>query len=92
MGDYYMGYRLVENPTMVNRRQRRTHKKKRINKKWAKRYGFSETPHNQFVIANGMIIAHPSVIQKLKDNIAIEEQLKRQKDPLYFSSYFMGVW
>lgn len=95
MNDYtalFMGYHLIEAPSMVDRRQRRRHKKKRINKKWAKRYGFSETPSTQILIGDGKIIAHPSVIRKIKDNIAIEEQLNRQKDPLSYSSYFMGVW
>lgn len=40
---FYTGIPIVIVPT--TRIQNKTHKKKRINKKWAKRYGFTEYCH-----------------------------------------------
>lgn len=42
----------------TKRFQRRKHRKKRINKKWAKRYGFDEInymPHGQAVMIDGVL-------------------------------------
>lgn len=38
------GYQIIEVPYMMDIVQARTHKKKRINKKWRKRYGVKEVP------------------------------------------------
>lgn len=64
--EYFGGFRLVENPHLVVCHQRRKHKKKRINKKWMKRYGMVEEPLKDFYMADNMIIAHPAVIAKIK--------------------------
>lgn len=43
----------------TKRWQRRKHRKKRINKKWAKRYGFAEInlmPHNEVVMMDDGVI------------------------------------
>ncbi len=56
--------------------QRRTHKKKRINKKWAKRYGYYEInmmPHNSVVMMdNGIIWMTKKTYQEL-----IQEKAKK---------------
>ena len=53
----------------------RTHKKKRINKKWEKRYGLKAVPDRARVIVVGRkIYAHPVVIKKF------EEALKNYAD------------
>lgn len=39
-----LGLRLIESKYMVDKHQNRKRRKKRINKKWAKKYGFNVTP------------------------------------------------
>lgn len=63
------GYDIIGNPYMVDIVQARTHKKKRINKKWRKRYGVKEVPWNKFVIVGNKIYCHPTMIEKLKMEI-----------------------
>lgn len=65
------GYQVIAIPYMADRVQARTHKKKRINKKWRKRYGFREVPWKQFYIdtANMRIYCHPKIVEKIKAEI-----------------------
>lgn len=47
--------------------QKRTHRKKRINKKWLKRYGCHPFKHNQvYVLENGAIWMSWQTWQKIK--------------------------
>ena len=60
--------------------QNRTHKKKRINKKWAKRYGFtiSETLKNgETYMMDGKLYMNQHTYTKLKTSIEFENLLKR---------------
>lgn len=66
------GYRVIESPFMCDKVQARTHKKKRINKKWRKRYGMKEIPWTKFVISGNAIFAHPKMIARIKEQIALE--------------------
>ena len=62
-----MGYKLIETTVFTKKVQNRTHKKKRINKKWMKKYGFKEVPdYGKVVVAMGCIFAHPKTIAKIK--------------------------
>lgn len=70
---YFSGYQLIEASYMADRVQARTHKKKRINKKWRKRYGMKEIPWKKFYIVGDKIYAHPVMIQKLIDEAVVEE-------------------
>ena len=71
---YFSGYQVIEVPCMSDKKQARTHKKKRINKKWKKRYGMKEVPWNKFVVTNdGKIYGHPKMIEMLKTDIAFKE-------------------
>ena len=65
------GYDLIGVSYMADKIQARTHKKKRINKKWRKRYGFKEVPWNQFFIdkVNMRIYCHPKMVEKIKAEI-----------------------
>lgn len=63
------GYELIGVPYMMDIVQARTHKKKRINKKWRKRYGVKEVPWNKLYIADGKIYCHPKMIEKIKAEI-----------------------
>lgn len=68
---YLSGYQLIEVSCMADKVQARTHKKKRINKKWFKRYGMKEIPWNKFYIVGDKIYAHPVMIQRLIDEATI---------------------
>ena len=61
-----LGYQIIEVPYMADTVQVRTHKKKRINKKWRKRYGIKEVPWNRFYIESNRIYCHPKWVEKLK--------------------------
>ena len=63
------GYQIIEVPYMMNIVQARTHKKKRINKKWRKRYGVKEVPWNKFYIEGNRIYCHPKIAEKVKAEI-----------------------
>lgn len=64
-----LGLRLIESDYMVDQRQNRKHRKKRINKKWAKRYGFTVTPKQEIFKMGNTIICHPNVAQKIRDEL-----------------------
>lgn len=66
------GYQIIEVPHMMDIVQARTHKKKRINKKWRKRYGIKEVPWNKFYIEGNRIYCHPKMAEKIKTEIAFQ--------------------
>lgn len=51
--------------------QKRKHKKKRINKKWIKRYGYKiiHIPKKEVFIFENKIIGHPKTIKKIAKTI-----------------------
>ena len=63
------GYQIIGVSYMADIVQVRTHKKKRINKKWRKRYGVKEVPWNKFVIDGNKIYCHPKWVEKVKAEI-----------------------
>lgn len=67
MVDEFLGYLIVEAPCMRDLVQARRHKKKRINKKWRKRYGMKSVPWKKFLIHDRVIYGHPEWIDKLKE-------------------------
>ena len=70
---YFSGYQLIEVSCMADKVQARTHKKKRINKKWRKRYGMKEIPWKKFFVFEDKIYAHPVMIQRLINEMTIKE-------------------
>ena len=66
------GYDIIAVPYMADIVQARTHKKKRINKKWRKRYGVREVPWKKFYVEGNRIYCHPKMIDKLKAEIYIK--------------------
>lgn len=62
-------YDIICVPYMADTIQVRTHKKKRINKKWRKRYGMKEIPWNKFYIFENKIFCHPKLAEKVKAEI-----------------------
>lgn len=51
---------------------RRTHKSKRINKKWLKRYGYKIkwTSKDQYFVMGNIVIGHPEAIKLIKEYLA----------------------
>lgn len=64
-----LGLRLIEEKSMVDKHQTRKHRKKRINKKWAKKFGFTFTPKHDIYKMGNTIICHPTVAQKIRESL-----------------------
>ena len=63
---YYMGFRLIETTAITKQVQRRTHRKRRINKKWAKRYGYKTVlDDGRIILFDDCILATPKTIKKI---------------------------
>jgi hypothetical protein len=72
------GIPVYTNPSLVvfdKNVQKRTHKSKRINKKWAKRYGFKTLykPDPRVMFTGGAIIGHPITIRNMKNLVETQE-------------------
>lgn len=65
---YYNGIPVFVSKGIVKSVQKRKHKKKRINKKWKKKYGLKEVPCTVFADAIG-IFMHPKIYEKVKQLI-----------------------
>lgn len=64
--EYFNGYRIIETTAITKQIQRRTHKKRRINKKWLKRYGYKTVLDNgKVIIAENCIFATPKTAKKI---------------------------
>ena len=71
---YFQGYRLIETTAITKTVQARTHKNKRINKKWRKRYGYREAPDYEKVVVTGdCIFAQPKTLAKIIEVIKTQE-------------------
>lgn len=62
------------------RKQKRTHRKKRINKKWAKRYGYIENNYpfiedDKMLMFKGQIYVNEKTFIKLRNNINYSSSL-----------------
>jgi hypothetical protein len=67
---YFNGYTIIESEYCVDQVRSRKHKKRRIDKKWLKRYGYKYIPKKEiYVTKDKMIIGHPIVIKKLVESI-----------------------
>lgn len=52
----------------------RRHKRKRIQKKWLKRYGYKpKVDENIYYLANGIIVMHPATFRKFAEAIGSDE-------------------
>lgn len=61
-----VGFRIIETPHMTNTVRVRTHRRKRIDKKWRKRYGFKTVANPDVIIYGTTILAHPATAAKLR--------------------------
>ena len=62
--DTWNGIEIVQNPELVLKFRVKRHRKKRIDKKWLKRYGYRTVPDKQVYLYTGdidrkMLIVHP---------------------------------
>lgn len=63
---YYNGFRLIETTAITKQVQRRRHRKRRINKKWAKRYGYKTVLDDErMIMFDDCILATPNAIKKI---------------------------
>ena len=63
---YYNGFRLIETTAITKQIQRRAHRKRRVNKKWLKRYGYKTVLDDERMIMFGdCILATPNTIKKI---------------------------
>ena len=69
------GVRIASSPYLSTFAQKRTHKKKRINKKWLKIYGYRELadPHMYFIPESNSYVCHPKILEIIKSKYWIEE-------------------
>jgi len=61
------GFNLISNVHMMDRIQRRTHRRTRINKKWLKRYGYRTVPKKDLIQAGNTLYGHPLTIQRVEN-------------------------
>lgn len=67
---YLNGFRLIETTAITKQVQRRTHRKRRINKKWAKRYGYKTVLDDERIILVGdCLYATPNTVKKIIEEI-----------------------
>lgn len=59
--------RIIEDPSLCTTKQNRTHKSKRINKKYLKRYGETATPSPYIMLGPDGLYAHPETKRKLQE-------------------------
>ena len=75
------GPEIIENPDLVVKIRVRRHRKKRIDKKWEKRYGYRIVPDRKgylFKDEHGRvkIIIHPYYAHHLQMELAFKEMMK----------------
>ena len=64
--EFYCGIPIISSEVFVKKVPARKNKKRRINKKWIKRYGYKEVPDKSVYYARGNgIVGHPETIEKL---------------------------
>lgn len=77
----FKGYRFYETTSITKEIQRRTHRKKRINKKWLKRYGYKTVLDNERIIkVDDCIFATPKTMKKLIIEMKSRSENKESED------------
>lgn len=79
MTDQFYGVTVLENRYMTELVQAKTHKKKRINKKWLKRYGYNKVPRKDSILfrdenGNVNLIIHPKYAARLREDLMLRKQ------------------
>jgi hypothetical protein len=69
---FYSGrcFRVEETNYLTKKVQRKTHRKKRINKKWLKRYGMHDVPDDGCILVMGdVLFMTPRTAQRIKKEL-----------------------
>ena len=69
MIDQLFGMKVVTNKFATTQEQIKKHRKKRINKKWKKKYGMKEVPC-MYMVAGNMVV-HPDILPKMRARMAL---------------------
>lgn len=64
------GFNLISSVHMTDHIRKRVHRKRRIDKKWLKRYGYREVPKKDLIRAGNTLYGHPLTIQRVKHLLA----------------------
>ncbi len=67
MFGHYCGMELIKNNLLLVSSDipKRTHKRKCIQKKWVKKYGFRMLPDPNYYIVGSKVVAHEAILKKL---------------------------
>lgn len=69
--DYYAGIPIVVTDAITKTVRSRTHRKKRTDKKWLKRYGYKEvTDHSKTLLVNGTLYMPQKLYDRLQEEMA----------------------
>lgn len=69
--DYYNGTPIVITNAITKKVRSRTHQKKRIDKKWLKRYSYKDvTDHSKTLLVNGTLYMSQKIYDRLKEEFA----------------------
>ena len=69
--DYYNGTPIVITNAITKKVRSRTNRKKRIDKKWLKRYGYKDvTNHSKTLLVNGTLYMSQKIYDRLKEELA----------------------
>jgi len=68
-----MGMKVIETELIMGYKQTKTHKRKRINKKWLKIYGKTPIYDDNIYIINEMIITSKNTINKIRKGIDLQK-------------------
>ena len=80
-------FAMIHDKHMCSIVQARTHRKKRINKKYRKKYGLVEVPWDFVYMTGENVIAHPKTIEMIKSNMD-----KMQGEPSMYSFSWAKGW
>lgn len=80
MSIYFDGLWIIETTAITKQVQKRTHRKRRINKKWLKRYGYKTVPDDgNILVGLGCIYATPKAVERLKKALDTREAKREEQ-------------
>ena len=84
----YRGFKIYETTAITKQIQRRRHRKRRINKKWIKRYGYKNVLDDEKIIRVGdMLYATPNMVKKLVEAYASLKDYKSLGKTITFPKF-----
>ena len=75
MDDYLCGIKIIVTNAITKEVRRRTHRKKRIDKKWLKKYGYKEVQdHSKIIQSGNYLFMSKQNYDRLKAQLANETE------------------